>query len=256
MIKIIFFDIDGTLLKLGATQVSPIVKEALFQCKRNGIKLFIATGRPKFVVPDLGIPFDGYLTFNGQYCFNSNEIIYQNPIQPEDVQTIIENAKKMNEPLVLAGCDKMGSNYQTQNLKRYFEIANQTIQDLDDFENFSKQNIYQIMAGITKEKDEELLTNCKNTVITRWWPYACDIIPKNGGKEIGIQKILDYYHYTKEECMAFGDGGNDQSMLEYVGIGIAMGNATKDVKEIADHVTDSVEKDGIFSALKYFNLIE
>ena len=55
--------------------------------------------------------------------------------------------------------------------------------------------------------------------------------------------------------MAFGDGGNDISMLKYVGIGVAMGNAKDDVKAIADYITDSVQEDGIVSALKHFDIL-
>ena len=84
---------------------------------------------------------------------------------------------------------------------------------------------------------------------------ACDIIPCNGGKDIGIQKILDYFNINKEEAMAFGDGGNDISMLKYVGTGGAMGNDKDNVKAIADYITDSVQEDGIVNALKHFEII-
>ena len=57
------------------------------------------------------------------------------------------------------------------------------------------------------------------------------------------------------ECMAFGDGGNDIAMLQHAGIGVAMGNAEDDVKQYADYITDSVDEDGIFKALKHLNII-
>ena len=55
--------------------------------------------------------------------------------------------------------------------------------------------------------------------------------------------------------MAFGDGGNDKTMLMTAGIGVAMGNANEDVKEIANYVTTSVDENGVLNALKYFNII-
>ena len=55
--------------------------------------------------------------------------------------------------------------------------------------------------------------------------------------------------------MAFGDGGNDIPIIEYAGIGVAMGNATPDVKAAADYVTGSVDEDGIISALRHFGVI-
>jgi hydroxymethylpyrimidine pyrophosphatase-like HAD family hydrolase len=67
--------------------------------------------------------------------------------------------------------------------------------------------------------------------------------------------MLDRYGLTKEECMAFGDGGNDISMLEYVEIGVAMGNALPEVKAAADYVTAPIDEGGLADAFKHFNLI-
>ena len=60
----------------------------------------------------------------------------------------------------------------------------------------------------------------------------------------------------REETMAFGDGENDMEMLRYVGIGVAMGNASDAVKAAADYVTDTVDDDGIEKALRHFGLID
>ena len=52
--------------------------------------------------------------------------------------------------------------------------------------------------------------------------------------------------------MAFGDGMNDLTMLEYAGIGVAMGNAKEELKEIAQYTTLSNDQDGIAYALERF----
>ena len=69
------------------------------------------------------------------------------------------------------------------------------------------------------------------------------------------RQVLDHYGLKKEEAMAFGDGGNDATMISYVGTGIAMGNSKQEVKEIADYITSTVEEDGVYDALKHFQLI-
>jgi hydroxymethylpyrimidine pyrophosphatase-like HAD family hydrolase len=56
--------------------------------------------------------------------------------------------------------------------------------------------------------------------------------------------------------MAFGDGENDSAMLQFVGCGIAMGNAVEATKESADYITDSVDQDGIWNALVALKLID
>jgi hydroxymethylpyrimidine pyrophosphatase-like HAD family hydrolase len=68
--------------------------------------------------------------------------------------------------------------------------------------------------------------------------------------------VLKYYHISTDEIMAFGDAANDISMLEYANIGIAMGNASDEVKKHADFVTTDIDDDGIYNALKYFQIID
>lgn len=256
MIKILFFDIDGTLLELGQKEMHQELIIALNEVKKKGIKIFLATGRPPFVVPTFhGIEFDGVLSFNGSYCYTNNELIYKNPMDKKDIQTFVDNAKKLNKAVALAGINKMGCNFDDEILEKYFMIANQHAHVIDEFNEFMEEEIYQMMVATTEDQNELILENTTTLKVARWWDRACDIIPCDGGKDIGIQKILDYYNFTKDEAMAFGDGGNDISMLNYVGTGVAMGNATDDVKAIADYITDSVQEDGIVSALKHFNII-
>ena len=255
MTKIIFFDIDGTLVKLGTTQMSEKTKYALQKCKENGIKIFIATGRPYMWVPKFDIEFDGIVSFNGQYCIDTNGLIYKNNIDPEDVLQCKRNCDDMNIPLAIATKDKMCANYSQETLDYYFTFASQVLEIDENYDETIKQPVYQMMAAIDAKEDEKLLKGCKSIQITRWWDHACDIIPVNGRKEIGIQQVLDHYGLKKEEAMAFGDGGNDATMISYVGTGIAMGNSKQEVKEIADYITSTVEEDGVYDALKHFQLI-
>ena len=74
-------------------------------------------------------------------------------------------------------------------------------------------------------------------------------------KAIGIQKLLEYLNISKDEVIAFGDGHNDAEMLEYVGLGIAMGNALDKVKKASNYITTRIDDDGIYNALKHFNII-
>ena len=97
-----------------------------------------------------------------------------------------------------------------------------------------------------------VLPNCE---ATRWNPLFADVVPKGSSKAIGIDKIIEHYGFSLDETMAFGDGGNDMEMLKHVGIGVAMGNAGDEVKDVADYVTDSVDDDGVWNALVHFGVI-
>ena len=92
--------------------------------------------------------------------------------------------------------------------------------------------------------------------ITSWNDTGIDIIPKGGGKSAGIQKFLDEHGLDRTQIMAFGDGENDIDMLQFAGIGVAMGNAGEAVKAAADYVTSPVDEDGIENALRHFGLID
>ncbi|XJR89701.1 HAD hydrolase family protein [Elizabethkingia anophelis] len=75
-------------------------------------------------------------------------------------------------------------------------------------------------------------------------------------KQVGIEVFCKHYGIDVSQTMAFGDGGNDITMLKYVALGVAMGNANPEVKEIADYVTDDIDNDGILKALKHFEVID
>ena len=93
--KIIFFDIDGTLIDMEKKQVTPRMLDTLHKLQANGIRLAIATGRSPMTVPlkDFpGVQFDTLLTFNGSYCYDNEQVLYASPIPTEDIRTIRQNA--------------------------------------------------------------------------------------------------------------------------------------------------------------------
>jgi hydroxymethylpyrimidine pyrophosphatase-like HAD family hydrolase len=194
MIKILFFDIDGTLLELGKKEMHQELIIALNEVKKKGIKIFLATGRPPFVVPKFhGIEFDGVLSFNGSYCFTPNELIYKNPMDKKDIETFVENAKRLNKAVTLAGINKMGCNFDDEILEEYFMIANQHVHVLDEFNNFMEEEIYQMMVATTEDQNELILENTTTLKVARWWDKACDIISCNGHEKtlwVMIQGII------------------------------------------------------------------
>lgn len=122
-------------------------------------------------------------------------------------------------------------------------------------EDAGKKEIFQLSPFFTLEEEEKYLPLMPHCESSRWYPTFTDIVCKGNSKQLGMDKIMERFGFTLEETMAFGDGGNDISMLRHAGIGIAMGNANDTVKASANYVTDSVDEDGIWNALKHFNLI-
>ena len=125
----------------------------------------------------------------------------------------------------------------------------------DAYERALNEKVYQLNVFVSEEEEGDFMRLMPNSKTARWTSHFTDIIPKDGGKNKGIDAIINHFGIKLEETMAFGDGGNDIDMLKHAGIGIAMENARDDVKEIADFITTSVDDDGITNALKHYNVL-
>lgn len=246
-IRIVFFDIDGTLLVPHAKQISPKTRQTLLELHRKGIRICIATGRAPVYLPDFGnIPFDAYVTYNGSYCFNARETILSNPLSSQDVQTLIKNATAIGRPVSLATKDRLAANGVEQDLADYYALSHLTLEAADDFEAVAHEDVYQLMLGCREADFPAIMKNVTNAKIAISWDRAIDIIPANGGKGAGIRRVLAYYGLDAAQALAFGDSHNDIEMLQAVGTGVAMGNASPVLKAVADEVCESVEQDGIY----------
>lgn len=251
MIQAIFFDIDGTLIPHGKNKIPDSTLQALWALKEKGIKLFVATGRPPNNINHIYdlFPFDGFLTANGQYCFHDDTIIYENYIPKESIQTLIPYIEEHHIPVLFASLTCSYRNIY--NTRKYDNIWPYV-----DFNQLKEQDIVQIMAYIDPSQDEEFIKHIPACQSARWTDQFADIIPINGGKNFGIDKMIEYFDIPIQNVMAFGDGGNDISMLEHVPYGIAMGNASDEVKNHAYYITTDIEDDGIANACRHFGILD
>ena len=246
-VKIAFFDIDGTIIDMEKKVISQNMLETLRRLKNNGIHICLATGRPPIALPRFeGVEFDAFLTFNGSYCFSGDDTIFSNPIPRDDVQRIIRNAAAIGRPVTLATKDRLASNGRDQDLVEYFAVIKRGIDVAEDFDEVAKEDVYQMMSGGRKEEYDALLQNVCGAKIAAWWDRAVDVIPSSGGKGVGVEKILAYYGFDRSEAIAFGDGNNDIEMIRAVGCGVAMENASAELKAEADEFCGHVAQDGIY----------
>lgn len=261
MIKAIFFDIDGTLLSFKTHKMPESTKQALIKAKEKGVKIFVATGRPKvdiLRVKELAdFPFDGFVAVNGQFCYDKDEnVLHEKYINKGDVKNIIAYLKQNNLACHVILKENI---YETMVNEKVKQLANLVGYDeaieVKPLDYFLDKEIFQLCPYIDPEDDEEFKKHLGNCITMRWCDLFVDVIPKDGGKPQGIKKICEHYGIKQDEIMAFGDGGNDCEMLEYAKIGIAMGNASEEVKSRADYVTDDVDENGVEKALKHFEII-
>ena len=257
MIRAVFFDIDGTLVSFLTHTVPPRAREALLQLQENGIRIFVSTGRGLNELLEVeDIPFDGYITLNGQYCCTRDALVYENTLDRRDLETLW--AMQAEHPFPCGFTTDHGKFYNFRNARvdEINELTHNEGHPVGDCANITWEKVYQIIAFLNEEEEKKVLSRLPGCISARWHPYFVDICPKGGTKKLGMQKFLDYYGISRSETMAFGDGGNDLPMIEYAQIGVAMGNAVDIVKERADYITGTPDEEGIASALRHFGLIE
>lgn len=85
-------------------------------------------------------------------------------------------------------------------------------------------------------------------------PFIVEVMKKNSSKRSGIEKISRELKINPNEIICIGDSGNDKQMIEYAGLGVAMGNAFPEIKEIADYVTYTNEQNGVAHVIDKFIL--
>lgn len=256
-VKIIFFDIDGTLIDHATGRMSEKTVQTLKKLQKNGIKQCIVTGRPPASLPDFGdLQFDVISTFNGSFCRTDTEVIYGNPIDPKDVQIVLQNAAGLGRPVSIAVRDRLAANGIDKDLADYYRVAGLELTVAEDFEEVCQEDIYQIMLGCREGELPAIIQGAENVKLAISWERAVDVIPRTGGKGSAIRHILAHYHLDPAEALAFGDSHNDIEMLQAVGTGVAMGNASDQLKAVADRVCRPVSEDGIYHYCLENGLIE
>ncbi|MBR1409042.1 MAG: HAD family hydrolase [Clostridia bacterium] len=255
-IRMAFFDIDGTILPFGADELSHGVRSALQALQKKGIAVFAATGRPPYLVPHFsGLQWDGLICFNGGYCRDGGRVVFQKPIEKEDVRRVTDNARAMGLPVNLAAGDRMGCNFHQPELDEFIGFARRAAEVPADFDSLMQEDIFQIMVAVRPDQEEALFRGTTGVKAERWWPKAIDVGPVGCTKAEGVRRILEGRGLGPENCIAFGDGGNDRPMIRYAGIGVAMGNAADEVKADADYVTGDAAQDGVAQALAHFGIV-
>lgn len=256
MMQAVFFDVDGTLLSHRTETVPTGTEEAFLRLKRAGVKVFAATGRHMLELEKLPVrrlPFDGYVTLNGQICLDAGKaLLYDAPVGEADTKELAAAFARRELPLVLIERDRLYINTVNQAV---WEAQRAVAASVPQTGVYTGNPIYQGVAFGNEKDLQPLMERLPGCKMNGWNSLAFDIIPQSGGKAAGIRVMLERYGLRREEIMAFGDGDNDIEMLCFAGIGVAMGNAGSEVKRRADYVTSGVDEDGIRQALEFYGVL-
>lgn len=256
MIKAAFFDVDGTLLSHKTKSVPQSAREAIAKLRASGIQCIVATGRQiteMMKLPVADIPFDGYITLNGQLILDGQRnVVHGTPLTGKAKEYLVKMFTENQIPALLVEKEAVYLNFVDDRVLAVQEAISSAV---PPFGQYTGGEIYQVCAYLGKGEETLLAEIADECVMTRWHFGGMDIIAKGGGKVTGIQRYLEQKGITPEETIAFGDGENDVDMLRFCGIGVALGNAEDEVKLAADYITSDIDDDGIANALKHFGLI-
>ncbi|MCM3584581.1 Cof-type HAD-IIB family hydrolase [Mesobacillus maritimus] len=255
--SVIFFDIDGTLLdhdkKLPST-----TKKAIFELKKHGHEVAIATGRAPFMYEglrkELGI--NTFVSYNGQYVVLNGEVVYTNPLNVSSLEKLTEAALENEHPVVFMDHEDMKANVPEHGFITE-SISTLKIEQFPthDPHYYKGRDLYQTLLFCPEGEEQQYERQFTDFDFVRWHPVSVDILPNGGSKAKGIEKIVQKLGFSEDRVYAFGDGLNDIEMLTTVKNSVAMGNGKEEVKAVAKHVTESVEDDGILHGLQMVGLL-
>ncbi|WP_026564889.1 Cof-type HAD-IIB family hydrolase [Bacillus sp. UNC41MFS5] len=278
MQKIIFIDIDGTLVNDHGV-IPESAKIAILKARENGHLVFICTGRSKAEIFSeiLEVGFDGMIAAAGGYVEIGEKVLFHEMVKPEDVEHLIEFFNKHRIDFYLESNDGLFASKNCKNhigtiIEKYIlEHPNAREEIKRGFQPFLDiliEGEEMVEAGINKISF--LGSDVPFEVIKKEFEATFTVIPStifllgnNSGelsvlgvhKATAIEKVIQHLNIDKENTFAYGDGMNDIEMLEFVKHGIAMGNAKEAVKKVADDITDTPNDDGIFKSFKKYGLI-
>lgn len=260
MIRAAFFDIDGTLVSFKTHKIPQSAVDAIKAFHDQGGRVYISTGRPIAIVTNIGQIsdiVDGYITFNGAYTFVGNDDISIDAIPDSDVQVMLKDADVNGYPVIVCGKrDLVVYNYHEIFDEVFVDELGVTNIDINKpISALQGQPILQLTPFFRLDAEKKVMPRMPHCISARWNPQFTDITRSGADKGNALRMLAAHEGLDISECIAFGDGGNDISILRAAGIGVAMGNAADGVKASADYVTTHIDDDGIANAFRHFELI-
>lgn len=262
MKKIIFFDIDGTLVEYrnGMDRVSDRTLDAMHELRRKGVKLVLCSGRALSVMDDhiRSLPVDGFVTSNGSYAVIDGELVHQVKLGEERLEEVLDFFEE-NKIMYVAEAQDYAyySDLGSEELVRYMALASMPVKYAKDsrVRDFREVNMF-IAFTDTEEQEAKAREFLKEFTFLQQTGYRCfDVLFTESSKSVGALAVKAHFG-DDYETYAFGDGENDLTLFQVVDTSIAMGNAHPSLKAIATHITDEVENDGVWKGLKMLGLLD
>ncbi|MDR1723651.1 MAG: Cof-type HAD-IIB family hydrolase [Tannerella sp.] len=261
--KLIVLDVDGTLLN-NDDIITARTRTTLIKAQQMGVKIVLATGRPIFGVMPLSreLEMDKYggfvLSYNGGQIINvqSGELMFEKRINPSMLPYLERKAIKNNFAIFTYKDDTIITNDASNvHIIREAELNSMRLTEVTNFAESIDFAPYKCMLVGDEEALIDLESHWKRRLageldVFRSEEFFLEVVPPFIDKANTLSVLLEKLSIDPANVIAIGDGVCDVSMLQFVGTGIAMGNARESVKACADHVTLSNEEDGVAIAIE------
>lgn len=263
MIKLIATDIDGTLLKKDCSYPDGLM-ECLRKLEEKDVKVILVTGRMHqaaikiYKMLELKNPYVSYQ--GGQINTADGEIIYQKVLDRPHIDKAVKWARENNIHLQLYTNDKLYAEHDNTFIQRYSKEQNVPY-NIVNFDELNPQYTSKMLAIDFENPEtvsewvntmEEMFPDC---FVVKSTPYFCEISNKMANKYDAVKFLQKYYKLKDDEILTIGDQNNDIALLQAGGIRVAMGNATRDLKAIANCITDTVDNGGWIEAIEKYVLL-
>ncbi|MCM2980276.1 Cof-type HAD-IIB family hydrolase [Niallia circulans] len=264
--KMIVLDMDDTLLTDDHI-ISEATKTALMLAQEKGVKVVLASGRPTYAMLDAAkelrlAEYGSFiLSFNGAKITNcqTNEELFSSTLSPETVHQLFDLSQRENIWIHTY----MNDEIITQENNPFTEIEGKLtglpIKTVADFKQTVSTPVVKVLMvkeeNYLKEVEARLQKELANDLsVMRSKPYFLEFTELGVTKGTSLAILIEKLGISREEVIAIGDSYNDVAMIEFAGLGVAMGNAPDDVKQLADYVTDTNNNDGIAKVIDTFIL--
>ena len=255
-VRACLFDVDGTTFSLSQGREPASTREAIRRLAEAGVVPLLATGRPSYLLESMDLSeFRGAVLLSGQLVEVGGRVIHSNPLRREDVAAVVEQVRAGLYTCLFLERDRM---YMSEMDERAREMAEFTHNHFEagDVSWALENDVYQLNVLVDPGEEHVVTDVTRHCKTTRWSELFADVIPDTGGKDVGVRILLDELGIVPEECVAFGDGGNDVSMFGMVGTSVAMGNGGADARAAATYVTDHIDDDGLWNACVRLGLVD
>ena len=211
---------------------------------------FICTGRTLSCIPPklLELPWTGIICLAGGYVELNGRTIRDLSMTPGLLQRLVPYLEQSNEVIRFEGLN--GIVRMSADAPGYARTVGDVVTQLQHYGAYKILMSTSLANRIAQDKELEPLL-CFNELELE----VTEISPRECTKRGGIQSVLDALDPHHGTVYGIGDASNDISLMNAVDVGIAMGNAPNFLKEKADYVTDSIDHDGVVTALEHFGLI-